>query len=448
MNLTDQFINKLYNLNKTTFPEQTVHQAKRCLLDYLGVTFAGAKILEEKGGKLIADLDGNIGDITIIGFNRKSNIHNSVFINGLSAHVAELDDGVNSGIVHPGSPLLSALLPIAEKEKVSGEKLIAGIIIGYEATVRLADSIQPSHKILGYHATATCGAIGTAIGIAVMLDYSKVQMKNAFSCAVVSAFGSLKVLEDNSELKPYNIARASHTGLLSAYMANAGFQGPNDVLSGYAGFISMNADEFDLSKLHIDQYDSYGIDKVYVKPYAACRYCHPAIEAALKLSLTLKAKVNAIKQVQVLTYKLAVNKHDHTNINGVSSSKMSIPYSVAVALTTGKAGIDEFSSDYINNQIISSLTKKISVHSDDQLTALFPKKSAAIVEITTINNEFYSERVDHPKGEPENPLSDEEIMRKFISLSIYGNKSENDIHEIIQFVWNLPNDLHKLFRLL
>jgi len=446
INYTDIFIDYLYNLSNGDLSNSIIHHAKRCLLDYLGVTYAGAQMLKEKGNKLLDFLGEGHGETPVIGFDRKASIENAVFMNGLSAHVAELDDGVISGIVHPGSPIISALLPLAEKEKIKGTDLLSGIITGYEAAVRIANAIQPSHKERGYHATATCGTIGSALGIAAMLGFSKSQMKDALSSAAISASGTLKVLEDGSELKPFNAGRASLVGLLAASMARSGFMGPDDALSGKTGFLSMMAEQCDLSLLEKGNGESLGIEKVYVKPYAACRYCHPAIEAALKIKFCNLIHPEDIKAVNVATYFWAVRNHDHIHINGISSAKMSIPYSVAVALVYGKAGIEEFSLKHINNSELASLTKKVSVCSDDQLTTLFPQKSVAIVKIITNDGVCHTVRVDYPKGEPENPLSDDEIKEKFITLAAYGNKSGEESLEIMQIVWKLEKELHNLFR--
>ncbi len=449
VNLADKFIKDLYRLRDTDIPEAVVVQAKRCLLDYLGAVFAGAKILETKGEILLNTLGGTQkGDTTVIGFNRKTNIETAVFMNGLSSHVAELDDGVISGIVHPGAPIFSALLPVAEKEKITGDDLITGIVTGYEAAVRLADAIQPSHKKRGFHGTGTCGTIGAALGIGAMLGFSRIHMKDALSAAAVTASGSLKVLEDGSELKPFNVGRAAGGGLLAAAMAKAGFEGPEDALSGDRGFFTMMAQSVDLSHLEKQAKEVFRIQKVYTKPYASCRYTHPAIEAALKIKTTHSIAPENITAVNIRTYFWAVANHDHTVINGTSSAKMSIPYSVAVALTTGKAGLEEFSLEHINDSKISALTQKISVEPDEDLTSLFPEKTAAIVDITTVEGICYSERIDYPKGEPENPLSNDELEQKFISLATYGNISTKKIHKIIKTVWQIETELPHLFELL
>ena len=448
MNLTDKFIDKIYRLRDTEYPDALIHQGKRCLLDYIGAALAGAQMLGEKGHRLLNNLGDTPEDAAVIGLGRKADIQNAAFINGLSSHIAELDDGVRFGMIHPGAPVLSALLPVAEKEKVSGAALLSGIITGYEAGVRLACAIQPSHYNQGFHPTSTCGTIGAAMGIAAMLGFSKSQMKDALSAAVVSASGTLKVIENDSELKPFNVGRAAVNGLLATSMAGAGFKGPDDALSGDTGFLSIMADACDLAYLDCGKDEFIAVEKVYVKPYAACRHTHPAIEAAMRIKMSSNVCAGDIKCIKVTTYRGVIGKHGHTEIVGTSSAKMSIPYCAAVALVTGKAGIEEFTSEYINHPEIISLIEKVDVIPDETLSRLVPQKRAAIVEVVTDDGNCYEERVDYPKGEPENPLSDDELKEKFTSLAAYGNKTGEESRGIIETVWNIEQDLHHLFGLL
>lgn len=447
-NITDEFIEGIYKLNKNEFSTSLINQAKRCLLDYLGVTLAGAKSLKNKSNEFM-DLQNDYSEQNhLIGFNKKSSLKNAMFLNGLSAHYLDFDDGVNSGIIHLGSPIFSALLPLAEKEKISGEQFLKSVILAYETSLRIANAIQPSHKEKGYHATGTCGTIGVAIGIGVALKFSKNQLKDSLSAATVSSSGTLKVLEDASDLKPYNVAKAALMGFISATMSRIGFSGPEDALSGERGFLKMMSDDIDVTHLDLEQGDSFAIEKVYFKPYAACRYCHPSIEASLEIKKHNIINIDNIKMINIETYYWAVNKHDHTNIQGTTSAKMSIPYSVAVALIKGKADLEEFEKEQINDQNILSLTKKVKVKSNKKLTMDFPQKSPAIVEIITKDGSVYTEKVDFPKGEPENPLSENELKEKFISLATYADKTEAEAKEIIKCVWNIENDLNKLFDLL
>ncbi|WP_372995827.1 MmgE/PrpD family protein [Lutispora sp.] len=447
-NITDLFIDDLYNMAQGEFSELVIKQAKKCVLDYFGVTLAGARMIEEKGEKYLNFFSSKHGDTTVIGLNRKANIQDAVLINGLSAHVAELDDGHRFGMLHLGAPIISALIALAEKEKLDGKDFLSGVVIGYEAAVRLASAIQPFHKQRGYHASGTCGTIGVAMGVSAALGFTKSQMKDALSASATCASGILETIEDGSELKPFNIGRAALDGLIAAFMARAGFAGPEDVLGGKRGFLPVMAEKFDLNSIYYKNGDALAIEKIYLKPYAACRHCHPAIEAAINLLSKYGIQAKDIRDVKVSTYKLAVGGHDHTLIQGINSAKMSIPYSVAAALKFGKAGIDEFMEQHHEDKDITYLLEKIKVCVDDELSALVPHKRSAVVEITLDNNKHYMERVDYPRGEPENPLSDEELEDKFISLAKYGGKSGDDITAIIRSVWNIENDLSELVKLI
>lgn len=445
--LTEQFLNQLLELRNKSFSEEEKVIAKLCLLDYLGVTFAGAKILEAKHQSLFEVFE-ECGNYTPIGASLETSISSAVFINGLSAHIAELDDGVILSSVHPGSPLFSTLLPVLKKYRCSGEDLLKIILIGYEAIVRLSNAIQPSHKQLGYHATATCGAIGSAIALGMLMNFDAVKLKAAFSAAIISAGGSLKAIEDNSEFKPFNVANASRNALTAVSMAKAGYQGPEDPLLGSRGMLSLMSKNYNTAELIKPTEAPLSIKDVYFKPYAACRYCHPAIDAILHIRASPGFDLHEIDKIRIRTYELAVFNHDHIEIPNVSSAKMSIPFSVAVALVTGNASLGEFEDKTLSDQTIVDLTKKVEVIVDPIATQQFPKKSMASVEVVLKSRDQLDYAVDYPKGEPQNPMSLGEIRDKFYSLMRFAGKDEALISTIYDKVQNLEYDCKELVDIL
>jgi 2-methylcitrate dehydratase PrpD len=446
MSITDKYINSLYELMQVEFPDPIISHAKKCLLDYLGVTFAGAAMLREKANRFLNYSENHNNDIAVIGFNRKSNLYNAALVNGMSAHIAELDDGVRQGSIHLGAPIISALLPVAQQYQLSGNDLLRGIIIGYEAAIRLASAIQPSHRNKGYHVTGTCGTIGVALGTGSALRFSQQQMKNALSAAATSSSGMLNVTKGASELKPYNAGQAAVSGLIAALIARAGFNGAVDVLAGEWGFINMMTEKSKLSLLETGFEGKWGIEKVYMKPYAACRHCHPAIEAALILKQQHDIDfLEQISKVNVFTYHSATTGHDHTEVYGITDAKMSTPYSIAVALVTGKAGIEAYSEEMIHNNQIMELAKKIKVISDDSIDALVPEKRPATVEIIMHNQKQFSLRIDLAKGEPENPIMVEDMNEKFNSLAMYGGKTSEECMKLQNCIWSIENNISMLF---
>lgn len=420
MPLTDIFLSHLLHI-EGRLTERAWQQVHRCLLDYLSVCIGGSR---------------SVG--------LKSDVPLSLRM-GMAAHVLELDDGHRRGAVHVGGTVFSALMAVADKEKLSSLDFLLGAIVGYEATIRLACAVQPGNKLRGYHATGTCGTVGAALGIAAALHYTKEQMNTTLAAAVTSAAGVLEMQEDDSDLKPYNVGRAAMDAVAAAYIGRTGLKGPKDALGGKRGFLKVMTDEPHTEYLTEFSSDTLCIEQIYQKVYAACRHAHPAIEAAL--TLRDKVAIEDIDEIVVETYCLAVAGHDHTDVSGVSSAKMSIPFSVAVALVTGNAGLMAFTEETTNNEMILNLAKKVRVVENGELTMLCPDKRASVLTIKTKKGSF-SERVDYPKGEPENPLSRQELEDKFRELAMYGGLSESDCDEVINEVWKEDFDLKKLLGLL
>lgn len=418
-NITEQFIDRIYQLSKSELEPMLVLQAKRCLLDYIAVTIGGSAINKKKLENYIGDEQGSY---SLIGINSKVSLHSAVLINAYNAHVLELDDGHRKGMLHIGAVVFSGLLSVAEQRECTIQDLYTGAVIGYETAIRLARAIQPNHKKKGFHATGTCGTVGCAMGIAAMLGYSRQEMMNAMSAAMTTASGLLEVITGKSEQKPYNIANAANAGVNAALFGKY-FQGPEDILNGNRGFLKNFSDVYDEKQLVKDALD-YAINGIYMKPYAACRHCHAPIEAAIILGNDKIVNLTDIEEISVATYSLAVFGHEHQEIEGINSAKMSIPYGVAAALLFHRAGLDMFTEKMIKNEAILCLAKKIRVYEDDELTKLAPEKRAAIVSIRYKNEYEQKMRVDYPKGEPENPMSDSELMEKFYSLAASAGMEE------------------------
>ena len=418
------FIDNLCSALKSDIPDRVFNKTRRCFLDYLSCLIGG--------------------QVSIPPSFRRSSVLDCALNLGYSAHVLELDDGHRKGAVHVGATVFSSLLAVAAEKKLCSEDFLRGVVAGFETTVRLACAVQPGNKLRGYHATGTCGTIGAALGIAAALHYSEEQMNTTLAAAVTSAAGVLEMQEDDSDLKPYNVGRAAMDAVAAAMIGQSGLKGPKDAIGGKRGFLAVMTDEPHTEFLTDFDYTHFGIEDIYQKMYAACRHAHPAIEAALCLRESVK--IEDIEQIEVRTYKLAIAGHDHTEIKSISSAKMSIPFCVALALVVGNAGLDAFTEDSIHDSVILSLTTKVKITEDEKLTALCPSKRASILTVKTKVGTI-SKQIDYPKGEPENPLTQNELEDKFRRLAKYGGLSETDCEEVIGEVWKTDFDLYKILKI-
>lgn len=448
MNQMELFIEQIESVACQPIPEHVIHRTKLALLDYIGVTFAGVKEQEKQVDRLLDSFCEANGKIYSVGVSTPMSMNNAVFLNGLNGHALDFDDGTNAGIIHLGAPIFAVLLALAQRYHISANEFLRAAVIGYETSFTMARSIQPTHKQRGYHATGTCGLLGIAMAASIVLGLDADMKKQAMSTAAVSATGTLKVLEDGSQLKPYNVGKTALLGLTAVQMAKAGFIGPDDAFSGMAGFFSQMYGSEDVILVPCLLDGTYAMEKAYIKPYAACRYTHPSIDIALEMRRNGIVSVDEIDSVEIKTYSLAVKKHDHTDIPGSASAKMSIPYNFAATYLTGKTGMEAFTEDVLMDADVRTLTKKVSVYEDDAMTAAFPKETIATVELKLKNGQVVVGRSGLPKGEPENPLSDEEAIGKFTALALYGGKTEEEANEIVKAVMNLENNLSGLLGLL
>ena len=428
-NISTIFSDKLRLLHSNSDMEKHYYGAKLCLLDYLSCLLGGkgyyqqTLYLEEIGGNTLTN----------------------ALRYGLYSHVLELDDGHRKGAVHVGSTVFSALLAEAERKQMSSSDFLLGVMVGYEATVQLACAVQPGNKLRGYHATGTCGTVGAALGIAAALHYKEEQINTTLAAAVAGAAGVLEMQEDDSDLKPYNVGRAAMDAVAAAYIGRSGMKGPKDAIGGKRGFLKVMTDEPHPEYLTDFTSKTLCIEQVYQKVYAACRHAHPAIEAAL--ALRDEIAIDEIEHIKVQAYKLAVAGHDHKTVSSISSAKMSIPFSVAVALIKGDAGLQAFTEETVLDRRILDLAQKVDVVEDELLTAQSPAKRASIVVIQTSKG-TYTKQVDYPKGEPENPLSKEELEEKFRGLAMYGGLTMEECDVVIEEIWKDEFSIEKIMKII
>lgn len=427
-NITETFIGGLVKKSQE-IPYNVMQRARKVLLDYFGVVVGGRKYIQEKHPELIADAPSE------------------AFLNGFAAHVLELDDGHRHGMIHLGASIITAVLDVAEKENLKSDDVLRGIVMGYEVAVRCARALQPGHKERGYHVSGTCGTIGSAMGIAFACGYKKSQLLSTLACAVSSAAGVLEIQEQASELKPYNVGRAAMAGVEAAQVGKLDMPGPDDILGGKRGFLAALTCTPKPEFLADFSNDDYAIMGIYQKVHAACRHCHPAIDATIDMRNDLNLKPEQVEKIEVRTYKLAVGSHDHTQIMGISSAKLSTPYAVALAIVKGSAGYADYNEENLNDYWIKNLTHKVSVIEDENLTAQSPAVRGARVTIYLKDGNIYEAPCLYSKGEPEHPLTQEELEEKFRGLALYGGLTQKECDMVIEEIGKEKFSVNKIINI-
>lgn len=430
MSISLKFVETIYAFSKSVFPKHVYEKAHLTLMDYLCVTAAGNHVLKSKFENLKSSDTGNS---TIIGLDGKYPLMHAAMVNAYSSHYLELDDGHRGGMIHLGSPMITAILMQAEMEQWDNQKVLDAIIIAYEAAIILAKAIQPKHKKAGYHTSATVGSIAAVLAIGCVQGKDVETLHVMLSMAATSCAGILRVQDDASELKPFNISQAVVNIISVVFFGDASLRGVNDVFADKKGFLDIfggNSNDVCLER----EEGVYQIETIYIKPYPSCRHCHSPYEAALRIR-EKGMNVEDIEKVEVGIYQLAIAGHEHNEIKGINSAKLSIPYNVALGLYVGLNNMAQYSEEAIQDEKLLDLCRKIVIYEDKELTALCPRKRSAVVSVFTKSGTYARCRVDDPKGEPENPLSKQEFLEKFTGLLEscgYSSEKALQLYELSQ----------------
>jgi 2-methylcitrate dehydratase PrpD len=383
---------------------------------------------------------GGASEATIIPANRKHSSLIAALVNGASSHVREMDDLHRLSIFHPAAAILPAVFAAAEKIDVSGRDLILGILTGYEIGIRAALSAGKSHYKY-WHTTATCGTFGAAAGAAKVLGLDEGAFVWALGSAGTQSSGLWEFLSEGAMSKQLHPGKSSMNGLLAVLLAQKGFTGSSRIFEGEKGFLKATSDNYDLDILTNGLGETYHSSRNSIKYYASCGHTHSAIEAALRARGENEVDVKDIQSVTIHIYQEALDLLEGVEADTPYLAKFNIPFCVATALYFGHVDLDDFTDERLRHPEILRLMDIISLQTDPEMTRMYPQKWPSRVDIELAKGKICQGYNEYPKGDPENPFSEKELIDKFSKLS--ENTITNDkISKILDLVLGLEKVDH------
>lgn len=403
-------------------PEDVITFTKGCFLDWLGSCVAGTEQQAVQILKAFVEEAGGNSQATLV-TGGKSSVYQAAFLNGASSHVIELDDIHRGSIVHAATVVIPAALAAAEYNKKSGKDLLTAIVVGYDVAFRIGEAVSPSHYRY-WHNTATCGTFGAAAATAKLFDLTVEQTIHALGSAGTQAAGLWEFIENGAMSKQLHPAKAGMEGLIATQTAKKGFTAAQQILEGGRGFFRAMSDEADAKKITEGLGERYKITENSFKIHASCRHTHQPIDLALQFLESEPFYVEEIQQLSVKTYQSAIEIAGNTEPDSVYAAKFSIGFCTALALMKGKAGLEDFNEETLKDEGIRALMKKIDVVVDPEIEEAYPANWATKLDVLFTNGDRKAAKVDFPKGDPENPVSLDDLQRKFVNLASYAGIGE------------------------
>jgi 2-methylcitrate dehydratase PrpD len=395
-----------------------MHHAKRAFLDWLAALYPGT--LASPGTEFIQAYQAElgVGSSSLPGYNTTCFPATAAWINGSVSHTVEFDDIFRDAIYHPGCPIISAALAVAEPLNATGKALLQAIVVGYEISTRIGAAVQPAHYKY-FHTTGTVGCIGAAAAVAALqAPGNALVMQHAMATAATFASGLQQAFRSDAMTKAIHAGHAAAVGVRAGMAAAAGVTGVPDILEGEVGFGAALANSPDWGLVLKDLGTDYNITRITQKNHGCCGHTFAAIDAALELRNQHKLNPKQIQEIQVSTYQTALDVTGNFHPKTAFECKFSLPYVVSHALHYGSVRLDAFGKERMAKSSIRQLMGKLALSSDAGLTASFPVQRAARVTITLNDGTSMEHFSPYRKGDPESPLSDADLTEKFNELAI------------------------------
>jgi 2-methylcitrate dehydratase len=421
--LAEQMAEFAVGLRFEDLPEAVVHEVKRRVIDSLGCAL-GAWQAEpcEIARTAAAAYPATRSGATLLGMTQRAPPDWAAFANGCLVRYLDYNDTyLSKEPAHP-SDNIPAALAVAEAEQADSREFIVAVALAYEIQCRLCDAA--SIRARGWD-HVTYGTFSSALAAARLMKLDVARTRHAIGIAgVASAALRQSRVGELSHWKGCAFANAARHGVFAALLARAGMTGPAPIFEGEKGFEKLVSGPLDGFKLPTADFglarDDFMILGTSIKFWPAEYHAQSAIEAALRL----RAQFNGLSQIQ----SVLIESHDAAvDIIGSEPEKWrptsretadhSLPYVVAVALADGEVTTRQFEPERITDSELRALVQRVKVERHKELSARYPEAVGNILSVRLRDGRTLSERVDYPRGNAKNPLTDAELEAKFYTLA-------------------------------
>ena len=412
-------------------PDDVLADARMLLADTLGVTLLGATMPWSQAIRRVAEGLGGASQSTICPDGVRTSAPMAAFVNGSFAHANDFDDYYAFGPLHPSAGVW-AVLPVAEWCGASGDAALRAIALYYDTCTRLAEvffqakSGERSLASRGFQAQALCGVFAAALTTCNLLRMDVPQTVNALGIAGSYPGGILEFLSDSSDTKRFHFGKASAQGIMAALLAREGFRGPSTVFEGQRGFFNAYAGDYVGDQAVLELGQRYDIRSSVKKRWPVMGGNTAPVEGLLEI--VARHGLNA-DDIETVTFGVRSHfvAYAGSGAEGASRNRprnrfeaeMSLPYQAALAVVRGGITLDDFDEASLCDPEILAFADKVQVLADPEIDQVSRRDAftASRVTVHTHKSHAISERHDLPLGDPRRPMSEAQLLDKFLDCA-------------------------------
>jgi 2-methylcitrate dehydratase PrpD len=406
----------------------SMERAQLHVLDWLGCAVKGAR--EPGATGFLSDVNDSLSAkcrrVSNQNASGRTGWWEALQTNAASGNIMEMDDLDRASILHPGPVIVPAAIAVAEHVGASGEQLLAAIVRGYEATIRIGRALGTRHYAF-FHNTSTCGAFGAAAAAADLLQLTAEQTVWALANAGSRTGGLWQMRHEACETKSLHNVQAAQCGVQAAMLAAQGVRGPATLLEGAQGLFAAMSPGARANDVVEGLDRDWLIHEVSFKPWPACRHAHPTIDAALALRTKIK-DWRQIESIVISTYKSAIDFCDKPHPETTPLAKFSLQYCTAVALINGAPQFEHFDVAELVRADLAALQQRVKVEESSALSQAFPQHYGAQMRLNMFDGSVIEHLQSDAKGDPELPMSQHDIeIKANILMQAAGSQNNGQL---------------------
>jgi len=423
-------------------PDGARKVAKNAILDWVGVTIAGSHQPVAQITKAYARQLSAIAEAGVIGGGFRTSAELAAWVNGTASHALDYDDtfpDVAGYNFHPTVPTLPAVLALGEKCHSTGRDIIAAYVVGIEVEARVGAAIGCHNSEIGWHPTPVVGTIGAVAASANILKLNGWQAQMALGIASSLAGGLRQSF--GTMTKSLHAGNAAKNGVVAALLAQEGFTANESIMEGALGFCSLfsGGEVQGLENEEQDLGENWHIASpgISFKAYPCCRSSHCSIDASLYLRDVLSIDASKIVEIICKTSPRHTELARFHRPKSGYEGKFSIPYCIATALLKGKVSLEDFTDEKVADAEIQALLSKVNYLYPAEYTRT-PMSLAQEVVVKLDNGTEYSYKVDTPRGDPQTPMTDENLAAKFRDCACLS-LPQREVEKGLEMLMNLES---------
>lgn len=450
MGVTEELVHFIVNQSLSGIPHEVIELAKYTIIDTLGCCIAGYTVAKEECdwiANLVEDLGGK-PESSVFMYGYKTSAPLAALANGTMIHTIDFDDTHIGSISHFSASLVPTTFSLAERLRVDGSKLLEAFILGFEVGARVGRQMMPSHYKF-WHPTSTFGSLASVTAASKLLKLDETQTEYALSLAADQAAGLRYCIDKGDYSKSLHPGLAAMRGVMLALLIRKGANGPKGILEYPTGFCYALSEGPKVERITHGLGDSYELTANSLKAYPTILISHSSIQAILEIMKEHAIEYSQISKIHLRISQTVKGQGQNYNPETPLAARLSIPFCVALAAIDKKVSLTQFTKERLKDPRIKDLMNRIDIQEDPLLNEQYPQTLASIVELEVKNKNIVKHEVIYPKGNIRNPMTEDDITKKFRELCYISLKKER-CEELLELLFHLDqlNSVEELVNLL